>query len=170
MADLIAVMNAGELQQVGSPEEIYERPANRFVATFVGNPPMNVLKARLTDGGLCAGWRQCRAETGKARGPGRGRRPDRDGRAARGFQLSPTPRSPGALKGGEIYVVEPMGNETLVEVRVGDVHLSVRAGRGFTARVASKVGVKFDADDACFFDAVRASPSFTALITGGVEQ
>ena len=46
MADLIAVMNAGELQQVGSPDEIYERPANRFVATFVGNPPMNVVKAR----------------------------------------------------------------------------------------------------------------------------
>ena len=58
-----------------------------------------------------------------------------------------------ALCSREIYVVEPMGNETLVDVRVGDEHLSVRAGRGFTARVGSKVGVKFDADDACFFDA-----------------
>ena len=42
MADLIAVMSAGELQQLASPGEIYERPANRFVATFVGNPPMNI--------------------------------------------------------------------------------------------------------------------------------
>ena len=68
MADLIAVMNAGELQQVGSPDEIYERPANRFVATFVGNPPMNVIKARLTDSRI-AGWRRlCPAQAGKARG------------------------------------------------------------------------------------------------------
>jgi len=60
--------------------------------------------------------------------------------------------APGALQ-SEIYVVEPMGNETLVDVRVGDEHLSVRAGRGFTARIGSKAGVKFDADDSCFFDA-----------------
>ncbi len=45
MADLVAVMREGELQQVAPPEEIYDRPANRFVATFVGNPPMNVLRA-----------------------------------------------------------------------------------------------------------------------------
>jgi len=62
------------------------------------------------------------------------------------------PGTPNALQ-CEIYVVEPMGNETLVDVRVGDEHLSVRAGRGFTARVGSKVGAKFDTDDACFFDA-----------------
>ena len=45
MADLVAVMRDGELQQLGSPDEIYDRPANRFVATFVGSPPMNVLEA-----------------------------------------------------------------------------------------------------------------------------
>ena len=43
MADLIAVMRDGELQQVAPPHEIYDRPSNRFVATFVGNPPMNLL-------------------------------------------------------------------------------------------------------------------------------
>ena len=50
-----------------------------------------------------------------------------------------------------------MGNETLVDVRVGDEHLSVRTGRGFTARVGTKVGAKFDTDDACFFDAKGAA-------------
>ena len=44
MADTIAVMNDGILQQVGTPEEIYKRPVNRFVATFVGEPPMNIFK------------------------------------------------------------------------------------------------------------------------------
>src|SRR5438093_1022248 len=52
MADLIAVMREGVLQQVAPPDEIYDRPANRFVATFVGNPPMNVLSATLDESGL----------------------------------------------------------------------------------------------------------------------
>ena len=43
MADKIVVMNAGEVQQVGSPMELYENPANRFVAGFIGNPAMNFL-------------------------------------------------------------------------------------------------------------------------------
>jgi multiple sugar transport system ATP-binding protein len=144
------VMNAGELQQVGSPEEIYERPANRFVATFVGNPPMNVVKAHLTHAGLQVGGvpvalgpeRRATCAAGEVTEMG-----------ARPEDLSLVDiETLGALQ-GEVYVVEPMGNETLVEVRVGGEHLSVRAGRGFTARVGAKVGVKFDADDACFFDA-----------------
>ncbi|GAA2180198.1 ABC transporter ATP-binding protein [Leucobacter tardus] len=44
LATSIAVMNDGVLQQVGSPEEIYGRPANRFVAEFVGNPPINIVE------------------------------------------------------------------------------------------------------------------------------
>jgi ABC-type sugar transport system ATPase subunit len=45
MADRIAIMNDGKLQQVGTPREIYDRPANRFVATFIGEPPMNMIDA-----------------------------------------------------------------------------------------------------------------------------
>src|SRR4030095_3366901 len=49
MADLVAVMRQGELQQLAPPTDVYERPANRFVALFVGNPPMNVLQAAVTE-------------------------------------------------------------------------------------------------------------------------
>jgi multiple sugar transport system ATP-binding protein len=53
MADRIAVMNLGVLQQVGSPQALYERPANRFVAGFIGDTPMNFLDAVLdADGGV----------------------------------------------------------------------------------------------------------------------
>ncbi|WP_435156640.1 ABC transporter ATP-binding protein [Haladaptatus sp. DFWS20] len=45
VADRIAVMNDGELQQVGTPEEIYKEPTNEFVAGFIGNPPMNFFDA-----------------------------------------------------------------------------------------------------------------------------
>src|SRR5690606_37363757 len=44
LADTIAVMNEGVLQQLGTPDEIYERPANRFVAEFVGSPPINIVE------------------------------------------------------------------------------------------------------------------------------
>jgi iron(III) transport system ATP-binding protein len=47
LADTIAVMHEGKIQQVGSPDDIYERPANRFVAEFVGSPPINIVE--LTD-------------------------------------------------------------------------------------------------------------------------
>ena len=55
MATHIAVMNAGVIQQFGRPDEIYERPANLFVAGFIGSPPMNLLAATLTGQG--GAWR-----------------------------------------------------------------------------------------------------------------
>jgi ABC-type sugar transport system ATPase subunit len=51
LADRIVVMNAGEVEQIGSPEEVYERPASTFVAAFMGAPSMNLLPARLADDG-----------------------------------------------------------------------------------------------------------------------
>src|SRR5262249_39729671 len=61
LGDRVAVLDHGVLQQVAAPEEIYERPANRFVAGFLGNPPMNLLPARAVDadrdGAVTAGIR-----------------------------------------------------------------------------------------------------------------
>jgi multiple sugar transport system ATP-binding protein len=51
MGHRIAVLRGGALQQVGAPLEVYNRPANAFVAQFIGSPPMNVLRARVEDGG-----------------------------------------------------------------------------------------------------------------------
>ncbi|WAC26943.1 ABC transporter ATP-binding protein [Ancylobacter sp. SL191] len=58
MADRVAVMNHGVLQQVGPPQELYERPANLFVANFIGEPPMNLMSAAFAEGGrvIGAGW------------------------------------------------------------------------------------------------------------------
>jgi multiple sugar transport system ATP-binding protein len=52
MGHRIAVLHAGVLQQVGSPLEVYERPANLFVAAFIGMPPMSFLQATVAPGGL----------------------------------------------------------------------------------------------------------------------
>ena len=50
LADRVVVMNAGVVQQVGTPQEIYNKPANSFVASFIGSPAMNLLKGSISDG------------------------------------------------------------------------------------------------------------------------
>lgn len=53
MGDRIAVLDQGRLQQLGTPQELYDRPVNEFVARFIGSPAMSVWDARITDGALC---------------------------------------------------------------------------------------------------------------------
>ena len=50
MSDLVVVMNEGVVQQIGTPEEVYGKPANLFVAGFIGTPPMNLIPAKVVDG------------------------------------------------------------------------------------------------------------------------
>ncbi len=54
LADRMVVMNAGHIEQIGSPSEIYHHPATRFVAGFIGTPPMNILPARVAASGVAA--------------------------------------------------------------------------------------------------------------------
>ncbi|MBB6260981.1 iron(III) transport system ATP-binding protein [Paenochrobactrum gallinarii] len=56
LATTIAVMSEGELQQLGTPDDIYERPANRFVAEFIGNLPINITELNDTNKGALANW------------------------------------------------------------------------------------------------------------------
>ncbi|CDX16554.1 sn-glycerol-3-phosphate import ATP-binding protein UgpC [Mesorhizobium sp. ORS 3324] len=150
MADLVAVMHGGELQQMAPPIDIYDRPANRFVATFVGNPPMNILPAAPGEQGVMVGrnivpLEQTRLAACRQAGIVEiGLRPEDCGVAQ--------PGEPGALP-GEIYVVEPMGNETLVNVCLEGGNVSVRAGRDFRGAVGESIGVAFDPANACFFNA-----------------
>jgi multiple sugar transport system ATP-binding protein len=164
MADLIAVLRDGELQQVAPPEEIYDRPANRFVALFVGSPAMNVLGAAVAEDGLRIGGATLPFNGARARAcldagvREAGIRPE-DLRIVDGARA--------ATINGEIYVVEPMGNETLVQARVGDERLTVRAPRGFSAPLGTAIRLTFDPDDACFFDATGLTMVHRAPNKGG---
>jgi multiple sugar transport system ATP-binding protein len=122
MADEIAVLRDGELQQIGDPAAIYDQPANRFVATFVGSPPMNVLQLelngderRLIVGGTPLPGGEARyEECATAEVVEIGVRPE-------DAHLVDTAR-PGAVR-GEVYVVERWETRP-VEVLVGDEHLT----------------------------------------------
>ena len=156
MADLVAVLKDGVLQQLGPPLEIYDHPANRYVATFVGSPPLNVLPGLLDadrKAFVVAGtplplpepaFAECAAHDVAELGV----RPE---------DLTVGPASTDGLVPGEVYVVEPLGNETLVEVRIGESIVAVRAERGWDAPIGSPIGVRIDPATACFFEADGAT-------------
>jgi multiple sugar transport system ATP-binding protein len=149
MADLVAVLSDGELQQLGTPDDIYDRPANRFVATFVGNPPMNVLPGEL-DGGSGAF-----VASGTHISLGELYAPCAAGEAV-AIGLRPEDLVLGEQGGegvlsGDVYVVEPMGSETLVDVLVGETRVTVRAERGWNAPIGTPVGIAVEPHAGCFF-------------------
>ena len=94
MADQIAVMDRGELQQYGSPDDLYERPANTFVARFIGSVLNNFLPARYADGALHLGdgQRRSRRAPRRLREPASARPHGHDPAGARARRRSPAPR------------------------------------------------------------------------------
>jgi ABC-type sugar transport system ATPase subunit len=100
MGDRIAVMNLGVLQQVGTPEELYENPANTFVAGFIGSPAMNLVPAQHLNGGGSGRIVGFRPEHVEVRGEGDGLR----------FT-------------GKVDVVEYLGDEQIVHFSVKDTPL-----------------------------------------------
>jgi multiple sugar transport system ATP-binding protein len=150
MADLVAVMRDGDLLQLASPAEVYDRPANRFVATFVGSPPMSVIDGAVDgDDFVIAG---ARLPLGDAVG--------RDCREREAIAIGLRPEDIGLAEPGtagsvpgSVFVVEPMGSETLVDVTVGETRVTVRAPRATTYPIGAAVGLAVDARRACFFAA-----------------
>jgi multiple sugar transport system ATP-binding protein len=134
MADHIAVMSAGKLQQLATPTELYERPANLFVARFCGSPPMNTLDGEVADGAFTHPAGTLPLPRPTANGPVKlGFRPEHAEFVDRG--------APGSLA-GDIYVVEPLGNETLVTVRVEGDLLNIRAAADFHRAVGERTAVR----------------------------
>ena len=121
MGHRIAVMNAGKIQQVGTPLDIYDHPANLFVAQFIGTPPMNFFSATLGGGTIDAGKFKLpapeRFRTAAHRQVMVGIRPENIVETGR------TGRGPTAKLTGTVEVVEPIGHEAIVHTRVGDVIL-----------------------------------------------
>jgi multiple sugar transport system ATP-binding protein len=145
LADRIAVMKAGRIVQVGTPREVYERPATSFVGAFVGSPPMNLLAARAEGDALVAGPFRLPLPRGPL--PAR-------------LELGVRPehvRFPGQHEGGgapaEIVAVEPLGAETHLLVRVGDIELRARAPGWDAPRRGDPVRVAIDAERAMVFSA-----------------
>ena len=148
MADKIVVMHDGIVEQIGAPLELYDRPANLFVAGFIGSPAMNFLKGRDREGdGRFVSRRRHALPVGAA-----GRRPARPARHLR-HAARASVRSAGGFP-GEVDVVEPTGSETQVIVALGgtgrssafSASASGRPGRGDPPPPDPAARHLFDAD------------------------
>ena len=133
MADVVAVMQEGELRQLASPADLYAHPADLFVARFCGSPPMNILKGDIQDGAFRAPQGAVSVVGAPQRGSVQlGFRPEHAAMVAAGTPNSLT---------GEVYVVEPLGNETLLAIKLGDELINIRAAAGVNPTVGSACGV-----------------------------
>jgi multiple sugar transport system ATP-binding protein len=148
MADHIAVLRDGRVQQVGTPTEVYERPANQWVAGFVGSPRISLLACRAEGDRLVGaeGWSLPRPRWTTAE----------DGRplllGLRAEDVSVEKRGETALA-GELYGLEPLGDRTVVDVKVGSETVKVKARPTVTGTPGERVSVTVDLDRAHIFDA-----------------
>ena len=114
LADRIVVLNNGEVEQIGTPNEVYTNPASTFVAGFIGAPPMNLVKAEAREDGIAIGDQVLPAHT-PHRGPVTlGLRPERANLSESGVGLS--------IK---VSVVEELGANRLIHGHVGDTEFTV---------------------------------------------
>ena len=149
MADQVAVLREGKVQQVGTPTEVYERPANQWVAGFVGQPadqPSRLPRRGRPPGrGRRAG--RCRGHTGPRR-----RTAVRCCSGLRAEDVSIERRGDATLP-GELYGLEPLGDRTVVDVKVGKEILKVKARPTVTGTLGERLSVAVDLDRAHLFDA-----------------
>jgi multiple sugar transport system ATP-binding protein len=143
LADRIAVLRSGRLEQLDTPRRIYEAPATTFVASFFGTPPMNLLDVERTG----------------------------DGGRAGGFELAQLPHSepelvigirPEQLRVGghplavsadaEVTAAEPLGAETHLELELGSARIRARVPGFDAAEAGTRVRVSFDPKTAHWFD------------------
>jgi multiple sugar transport system ATP-binding protein len=157
LGDRVVVMKDGIVQQVGEPLELYGRPANRFVAGFIGSPAMNFLDVAIADAGgalwaEAPGFRvkvppvyteRMRAYAGK--------------RATFGVRPEALRLANGADPADCTFpsivdVVEPLGAEILLDVKVGEASMAARVDPGVRVKMHENVRLAFDPARVHFFD------------------
>jgi multiple sugar transport system ATP-binding protein len=170
MGQRIAVMRAGKLQQVGAPLELYEQPANLFVAGFIGTPPMNFVPATIADGGAtvaASGFRLPLPErwrSATAGGDGRrvvlGVRPEdvREVERAGNGRRGTLPLTVG------VEFVEPLGHEVIVHGRVGDDLLVAKVDPHRAPEIGADFPLVLATDAVHLFDATTE-----ARLAGGTR-
>jgi multiple sugar transport system ATP-binding protein len=152
MSDRIAVMKDGLIQQCASPEEIYARPANLFVASFMGSPPMNFLsgEVRRADGELLFQHESVTIALPDHAGPAVDRLSGAE--AVLGIRPEDVRLSDRDGVPGRVFVAELLGADVLVTISVGNELVKARVPAPYDARVNAGVSVVFAADKVHLFD------------------
>ena len=140
LADRVVVMNNGKIQQIGSPKEIYNRPFNTFVASFIGSPPMNLIPISI------------RNKTSIS--------PDlifskiniKDGKYTLGFRAEDASIEKIGNFTGPIYSIELLGDSTIITLKIKNNLIHVKTSNNFSSKIGEIVSVKIPNNLCHFFD------------------
>jgi len=142
LADRVVVMNKGVVQQVGTPMEIYDRPANTFVASFIGSPAMNLVNGEVKDGVFTS--QGIRIE-GLPHSAG--------GAVTLGFRAEDASlASTGGQIEAPIYTVELLGEATMLSMRVAGELVSIKVGKDYRGNIGDVARIAIPASACHLFD------------------
>ncbi len=143
LAHRVAIMKDGELQQLGTPKEVYSNPANLFVAGFMGSPPMNFVEGEIANGMFNASGISIPAQQlPNLENVTLGFRPE---------DCTVVQEGQGLLD-AQVFTLEMTGDQSLVTFRTGDKSMVVKMSKDFEITPESTAAIKFDPAQACFFD------------------
>jgi multiple sugar transport system ATP-binding protein len=140
LADRVVVMKRGVIQQVGTPTDIYDRPANTFVAGFIGSPAMNLMEGTLKSGVFTGE----NVTINGLKGP--------DGPVTLGFRaedaaVAQATNGSGSVEiNAAVYTMELLGDATMITVKAGGALVSVKASKDYRIEIDETVGLSVPAE------------------------
>jgi len=147
LADRVVVMDRGTIQQVGAPTEIYDRPANAFVAGFIGAPGMNLLTGSIADGVFTAESIRIGGLPASVRGP-----------VTLGFRAEDTILSTEEAQiAAPLYSLEMLGDATLATLRTGGALIVAKTAKAYRARIGERIGLRVQPAHCHLFDIATGS-------------
>jgi ABC-type sugar transport system ATPase subunit len=157
MADRIAVMNLGKLQQLGTPDEIFNNPVNEFVAGFIGDPPINYIDGHLVEeqGKILIRNDKFAFELPQEKAAALMKKSS--GKSIR-LGIRPThfdihSKKPGEFSiPAEVYISEPLGEVQIIDVSFGSQRLKVVTSPDVKVTISENVWLSFSLDKSHIFD------------------
>ena len=140
LADRVVVMNNGKIQQIGSPKEIYNKPFNTFVASFIGSPPMNLIPISI------------RNKTSISQHLKFSKINIKDGKYTLGFRAEDASIEKTGNFTGPIYSIELLGDSTIVTLKIKNNLLHIKTSNNFSSKIGEIVSVKIPNNLCHFFD------------------
>jgi multiple sugar transport system ATP-binding protein len=150
LADRVVVMNKGVVQQIDTPTEIYDRPRNVFVAGFIGNPAMNLIKGSVTNGVFAEDNITIHGLDVVDRNVTLGFRAE-DAALAEMRTKTRVSKTTGLIQ-APIYALELLGDATMITVRVGGTMVAVKAPKDFRAAIGEPVQINLPRAACHLFD------------------
>ena len=159
MADKIAIMEDGILQQVGSPAEVYDHPSNLFVAQFIGSPIMNILDCTLDadeSHTLCfLGEKEFSMRFSKSLYKHIESKAVPNGKLALGVRPEAVRLTRQARENyikSEVHVIEPLGPYDILDLKVSGQHMRVKSASNYIEKPGDAVWIQLDEKRTHFFD------------------